>query len=168
MCHLADIVACLVSLSIVVVASFAAVLALCGPNHTAFLPESANRRNCVWLILCLMVLAIAGSTHASAQAVSPSQNDINTLNYALYLERLESNFYAQVIQTTSQANYTAEGFPDYTYAYLQLVANHEAAHVTALSGLLGSNALPDSCTYDFSSALTSYVFRHTHTTRINT
>jgi hypothetical protein len=90
--------------------------------------------------------------------VSTSQNDINTLNYALYLERLEANFYAKVIQSTTQANYTAAGFPDYTYAYLQLVANHEAAHVSALTSLLSTNALPDTCTYDFSSALTSYVF----------
>ena len=68
---------------------------------------------------------------ASAQS-GTSKNDVKILNYALTLEYLESAFYAEAL---SKGNLKGS-----VQSFAQVVAAHEATHVTALEKALGSAA----------------------------
>jgi Ferritin-like domain len=73
-------------------------------------------------------------------------NDVAILNYALTLEFLESAFYAQ-----ANANIR---FADPNLAFFaQTTGGHEAEHVTALQGVLGSKAI-SSPQFNFGAAVT--------------
>ena len=77
---------------------------------------------------------------ATAQSGSPSKGDIKILNYALTLEYLEAAFYAEA---------NAKGkLTGVTQTFAQVVGQHEAAHVSALEGVLGSSATKKP-TFDF-------------------
>jgi hypothetical protein len=81
-------------------------------------------------------------------------NDVKIGNYALTLEYLEAAFYKAAI--------AANIIQDARVAFFaNIVAKHEADHVTALKALLGRSAV-SSPTFDFSSALgTEASFRAT-------
>ncbi|MBO9533806.1 MAG: ferritin-like domain-containing protein [Solirubrobacteraceae bacterium] len=73
-------------------------------------------------------------------------NDAAILNYALTLEFLESAFYAQATANIKFAD------PNLAY-FAQTVGAHEAEHVKALQGVLGSKAI-DSPQFNFGAAVT--------------
>jgi len=73
--------------------------------------------------------------------------DVGILNYALTLEYLEANFYAQAVAKIS--------FTDSHLAALaKVIAGHEAAHVAYLKAALGSKAVAEP-KFDFGDAVTS-------------
>ena len=69
---------------------------------------------------------------ALSRAQSTSKNDVKILNYALTLEYLEAAFYAEALSKGK-----LEGS---ILNFAQVVARHEAEHVTALEAALGSAA----------------------------
>jgi len=82
-----------------------------------------------------------------------SDNDLVLLNYALTLEHLEATFYAKFQKQYSSSDFTKAGYDRNVYQYLNLIRDHEEAHVTALTSTiksLGGKPVP-ACTYDFSS-----------------
>jgi rubrerythrin len=70
---------------------------------------------------------------ATGQGGGLSKRDVEILNYALTLEYLEAGFYAEA---NSKGNLTGVA-----RTFSQLVGRHEAEHVTALQGVLGSKAV---------------------------
>ena len=62
-----------------------------------------------------------------------SKNDVKILNYALTLEYLESAFYAEALSKGKLKGSVLN--------FAQVVAAHEATHVTALTNALGSAAV---------------------------
>ena len=70
---------------------------------------------------------------ALVRAQSTSKNDVEILNYALTLEYLEAAFYDEAL---SKGNLKGA-----VLNFAQVVAQHEAEHVTALQGALGSAAV---------------------------
>lgn len=89
-------------------------------------------------------LAAGGSGRPPA---SFGAGDIGIFNYALTLEYLEANFYAQAVAKIH--------FSDpHLKALAKVIAGHEAAHVKYLKTALGSNAVAKP-KFDFGSAVTS-------------
>jgi len=99
---------------------------------------------------------------ASSNDVDLTQNDINGLQYALALEHLEAAFYTQYLAIyNNQLNYTnapasspaRNAYPSNTFAYLQMIAAHETAHVKYLQDAIqsiDSSVTPvPACTYNF-------------------
>ena len=75
--------------------------------------------------------AILGALPSLASAATTS--DVDILNFALTLEYLESAFYSEAVM---KGALTGE-----TKTFAKVVAGHEAAHVAALKGALGSSAV---------------------------
>jgi len=75
--------------------------------------------------------ALLGALPGIASAAASSDTDI--LNFALTLEYLEAAFYAEAV---SKGALHGE-----TKTFASVVAGHEAAHVAALKGALGSSAV---------------------------
>lgn len=73
-------------------------------------------------------------------------NDIKIGNYALTLEYLEAEFYAQALKNNPFANDSVKRFAEVT-------GKHEAEHVAALKKILGSKAVKKP-TFDFGNAVT--------------
>ena len=73
-------------------------------------------------------------------------NDLKIGNYALTLEYLEAEFYAQAIKNGAFAN-------EQYRVFAALTGEHEAAHVKALKGLLGSKAVKKP-SFDFGDTVT--------------
>ncbi len=69
-----------------------------------------------------------------------SKQDVAILNFALTLEYLEAEFYAQAV--------AANRITGETKTFAEIVAGHEAAHVDFLRSTLGSNAVAKP-TFDF-------------------
>ena len=78
--------------------------------------------------------ALMGAIPSLASA-GTAAGDVAILNYALTLEYLEAEFYKQ-----ARLNQVANGNGN-LQAFVNLVAQHEAAHVTALQKALGSKAV---------------------------
>jgi rubrerythrin len=70
---------------------------------------------------------------AAAREGGTKARDVKILNYALTLENLESAFYAAALRVG--------GFTGSVRYFTEVVASHEAAHVAALQGVLGSKAV---------------------------
>ena len=98
--------------------------------------------------LIAIVLAAAIAV-VSAQTAAQTANDIKTLQYALTLENLEATFYNTFQALYNESAFVAAGYPAYVYDYLNVVQQHENAHVLLLSTALGAAAVP-ACTYNFS------------------
>jgi len=79
--------------------------------------------------------AFAGALPSFASAAAIPASDIAILNFALTLEYLEASFYAE-------AN-AAGKLSGETQRFASVVANHEAAHVAFLKGVLGGNAIAE-------------------------
>ena len=79
-----------------------------------------------------------GLASPAAAAISTSRkslaNDIKIGNYALTLEYLEAEFYAQAVRNKPFAN-------DNFRIFAEITGQHEAEHVTALRKILGSRAI---------------------------
>jgi rubrerythrin len=72
----------------------------------------------------------------------PLQNDTDILKYALFLELLEADFYAKALASGALSGLVASLAAD--------IGAHEATHVQALSGALGSDAFgPSDVGFDF-------------------
>jgi len=74
-------------------------------------------------------------------------NDVKILNFALTLEFLEAAFYKQAVANQAFGNSAP------LKQFAEIVARHEAAHVTFLKKALGSSAIK-SPTFDFGKAVT--------------
>jgi hypothetical protein len=87
---------------------------------------------------------------AAAQTISSRRrtrrNDANILNYALTLEYLEAEFYAQAIRNNAFAD-------DRFRTFATVTGEHEAAHVTTLREVLGRAAVRKP-TFDFGATVT--------------
>jgi hypothetical protein len=75
--------------------------------------------------------AILGALPSLASAAATS--DVDILNFALTLEYLESAFYSEAVMKGALSGETK--------TFAKVVAGHEAAHVAALKGALGSSAV---------------------------
>ena len=90
--------------------------------------------------------AFLGTMPSLASAAVPS-SDIAILNFALTLEYLEADFYAQ-----AKANNVGSGQENLTN-FINVVAGHEAAHVKFLQGALGRKAVAKP-KFDFKNTVT--------------
>lgn len=96
--------------------------------------------------------AMFGTFLASAEAaISTTKrskaNDVKILNYALTLEFLEAEFYKQAVANK------AYGTSADLKRFAEVVAKHEAKHVTFLRGALGAKAIKKP-TFDFADTVT--------------
>lgn len=74
--------------------------------------------------------------------------DVEILNFALTLEYLERNFYAEAIKKFSAADFQKAGYASYVRDSFVTLAQQEANHVSLLSSALG-DAATKACSYDF-------------------
>ncbi len=83
--------------------------------------------------------AMFGPMLASAEAAistrRSARNDVRILNYALTLEFLEAEFYKQALANNAHGNDPS------LKRFNEVVAEHEAKHVSFLRGALGSKAI---------------------------
>jgi rubrerythrin len=88
-----------------------------------------------------------GTAEAAISTKRSKKNDAKILNYALTLEFLEAEFYKQAVANKAYGH----SAPLKTFA--EVVAKHEATHVTFLKKALGSAAIK-SPKFDFGNAVT--------------
>ncbi|QIX60970.1 ferritin-like domain-containing protein [Hymenobacter sp. BT18] len=105
-----------------------------------------------------MALAAAPIAIGSAFNKAVGQNTLNTanevLNYALLLEYLEEDFYAQALAAPTLAANLTSGSA--ARGAIQTIKNHETAHVNLLKAALGTNANPRPASFDFGNAFLTY------------
>jgi hypothetical protein len=80
------------------------------------------------------------------------------VQFARLLEQLEATFYQEVLSTFKPADFTNAGFisPDIPIEELTIIAFDEQTHGVALGAILTQlNLEPITCSFDFSSVLTS-------------
>lgn len=105
--------------------------------------------------------ALAGGALMAVPSVASAHNppsppsDIDILNYALTLERLEATFYRRVLARFNQGEFenddVFDGLGNYlrrnAYEYFQIISEHENTHVTTLVEVitqLGGRPVPPS------------------------
>lgn len=105
----------------------------------------------------LMGSAAFGYRSAVAQTFN---GPVDVLNYALTLEHLEATFYRTLNAEFTDGDFTGAGFGSNVPGRFASIENHEAAHVTALVGViesLGGTPVGEAM-YDFGvTDVTSYV-----------
>jgi hypothetical protein len=84
------------------------------------------------------------------KAMAGTKDVFDVFNYALLLEYLEEDFYAQAL---NKAGLIPAGAPT---SAIQLIKNHETAHVALLKGALGAKANPRPKGFDFGPAFDNY------------
>jgi rubrerythrin len=89
--------------------------------------------------------AVMGALPSLASAASIPSSDIAILNFALTLEYLEAEFYAQAV---AKGSFTGD-----TNTFARVVAAHESAHVKFLQGALGMKAVKKP-SFDFKDTVT--------------
>ena len=89
--------------------------------------------------------AVMGALPSLASAASIPSSDIAILNFALTLEYLEAEFYAQAV---AKGSFTGD-----TNTFARTVAAHESAHVKFLQGALGTKAVKKP-SFDFKDTVT--------------
>jgi rubrerythrin len=89
---------------------------------------------------------------ALGQNTLTSVNEV--LNYALLLEYLEEDFYAQALAAPTLAANLTTGSA--ARGAIQTIKNHETAHVALLKSVLGSNANPRPASFNFGTAFATY------------
>ncbi|GAA5864962.1 hypothetical protein JCM8547_004250 [Rhodosporidiobolus lusitaniae] len=95
------------------------------------------------------VSAFASPEQGMAKVVKrAAPTDVEILNYALTLEFLERNFYADVLKKFSAADFKKAGYASTVRERLVQIASHERDHVNFLVSALGDAAVGD-CTYAF-------------------
>ncbi|BGO93362.1 hypothetical protein NBRC10512_005528 [Rhodotorula toruloides] len=87
-----------------------------------------------------------GMVKVAKRANAPTDTEI--LNYALTLEYLERNFYADVLKKFSATDFKKAGYAPRVRERFQALAKQEASHVQFLEAALGTNAVSD-CSYIF-------------------
>ena len=103
--------------------------------------------------------ALLGALALPGRSSAATPNDVDILNYALTLERLEATFYRRVLGRFSQGEFENADFFDGLGSYLrrnayenfQRISEHENTHVTTLVEVitqLGGRPVPRS-EYDF-------------------
>ena len=88
---------------------------------------------------------------ATPSGDSPFETDADVLNFALTLEHLESAFYRDGLAEIGEAGITDLGFQVSVFENLTVIAEHEAAHVETLTGVvtdLGGTPVEEA-EYDF-------------------
>lgn len=126
-------------------------------HNTSLIPHSFNHST-LDMRSSLVTLALAATAVLAAPVVKVKRDDGATtdidptvLNYALTLEHLEAAFYKTALDSYDAAAFEAAGYPWWVRYRLTEIANHEASHVTLLTGALtaaGANATA-ACTYEF-------------------
>lgn len=89
---------------------------------------------------------------AVGQQTLANANDI--LNYALLLEYLEEDFYAQALAAPTLAANLTTGSA--ARGAIQTIKNHETAHVNLLKAALGTSANPRPASFNFGTAFSTY------------
>ncbi|KAI0351019.1 hypothetical protein OH77DRAFT_978128 [Trametes cingulata] len=100
------------------------------------------------LVKAVLFSLVAGSAVFGAPA-PPQVTDTDVLQFALTLEHLESAFYSSALAKYDAKAFADAGFPDFVRGRFVQIAEHEAAHVSLLSGALGAQATKP-CEYNFS------------------
>jgi len=91
---------------------------------------------------------VLGTAEAAISKTKKSKaNDVKILNYALTLEFLEAAFYKQAVANKAYGTNAA------LKRFAEIVAKHEATHVTFLKKALGASAIK-SPTFDFGDTVT--------------
>ena len=90
-------------------------------------------------------------TGDEAMSEAPFASEVDVLNYALTLEHLEATFYRQALEEFDVTAFTTWGFQPGVYDRLGQIADHEAQHVTFLTGVIDSLGVEPvtEATYDF-------------------
>ncbi len=112
------------------------------PSRRKFLASSAA------MLAGGALLAVPGV--AKAHTTARNVTDVDILNYALTLERLEKDFYRRVLDRFNEREFENakifDGLGDYirsrAYGYFQLISEHEDTHVRTLVSILGKDAVP--------------------------
>ncbi len=73
---------------------------------------------------------------AQDEEEAPFADVVEVLNYALTLEHLEATFYRMGMEQFAAEDYTAIGFQASVRDYIGMIAEHEAAHVDTLTGVV--------------------------------
>ncbi|KAI8996677.1 ferritin-like domain-containing protein [Trametes punicea] len=94
----------------------------------------------------LLLSFVAASTVLSAP--TPSQMDVDVLNFALTLEHLENAFYTRGLAKYSEKDFENNGLPAWVRGRFEQISQHEAEHVKFLSDALGDKAVKP-CEYSF-------------------
>ncbi|KAJ5211813.1 uncharacterized protein N7498_003459 [Penicillium cinerascens] len=97
--------------------------------------------------------AALGLAHATPVTKRQAISDADILNYALTLEHLEANFYAEGLKNYTHQDFISAGYMDPFYANLQTIASDEQTHVQFLTSALtaaGANPVA-ACNYSFTS-----------------
>jgi hypothetical protein len=77
-------------------------------------------------------------TPTGGEAEAPFASEVDVLNYALTLEHLEATFYREALVEFDVDAFTTWGFQPGVYDRLEEIADHEAQHVTTLTGVIDS------------------------------